>query len=207
MANTHELSQAAYDRLSAELNTLTSSGRLEIAEKIEAARELGDLKENGDYHAAKDEQGKMEARIGQIAGLLEDAVVVGDDGPIDAVRTGVTGSLRYEGDDEIDRIPYMAPSLVGDEKAARGKTPTDTWWHTIVSPNGHEKTGYPTQKPLAILERIVQVHSEPGDVVLDFFAGSGTTGEAAAKHGRGFVLIDESRAAVRIMERRLARDE
>ena len=106
MANTHELSQAAYDRLSAELNTLTSSGRLEIAEKIEAARELGDLKENGDYHAAKDEQGKMEARIGQIAGLLEDAVVVGDDGPIDAVRTGVTVSLRYEGDDEIDRYLY-----------------------------------------------------------------------------------------------------
>ena len=106
MANTHELSQAAIDRLSAELNTLTSSGRLEIAEKIEAARELGDLKENGDYHAAKDEQGKMEARIGQIAGLLEDAVVVGDDGPIDAVRTGVTVSLRYEGDDEIDRYLY-----------------------------------------------------------------------------------------------------
>ena len=113
MANTHELSQAAYDRLSAELNTLTSSGRLEIAEKIEAARELGDLKENGDYHAAKDEQGKMEARIGQIAGLLEDAVVVGDDGPIDARcdgpccgANGVTVSLRYEGDDEIDRYLY-----------------------------------------------------------------------------------------------------
>ena len=106
MATTHELSQAAHDRLSAELNTLTSSGRLEIAEKIEAARELGDLKENGDYHAAKDEQGKMEARIGQIAGLLEDAVVVGDDGPVDAVRTGVTDSLRYEGDDEVDRYLF-----------------------------------------------------------------------------------------------------
>ena len=106
MANTHELSQAAHDRLSAELNTLTSSGRLEIAEKIEAARELGDLKENGDYHAAKDEQGKMEARIGQIAGLLEDAVIVSDGGPVDAIRTGVTVSLRYEGDDEVDRYLF-----------------------------------------------------------------------------------------------------
>ena len=110
--------------------------------------------------------------------------------------------FRY---DAIDRIPYLAPELVTPEKAARGKTPTDVWWQTIVPTNGKEKTGYPTQKPLAILERIVKVHSEPGDVVLDFFAGSGTTGEAAARHGRGFVLIDESRAAVRVMERRLAR--
>ena len=106
MASTHELSQAAHDRLSTELNDLTSRGRLEIAEKIEAARELGDLKENGDYHAAKDEQGKMEARIGQIAGILEDAVVVGSDGPSDVVRTGVSVSLRYEDDDEVDRYLY-----------------------------------------------------------------------------------------------------
>ena len=82
--------------------------------------------------------------------------------------------------DATDRIPYMAPGLVGAEKAARGKTPTDVWWHTIVSPTGKEKTGYPTQKPLGILERIVRVHSNPGDTVLDFFAGSGTTGVAAA---------------------------
>jgi site-specific DNA-methyltransferase (adenine-specific) len=81
--------------------------------------------------------------------------------------------------DASDRIPYMAPGLVGAEKAARGKTPTDVWWHTIVSPTGKEKTGYPTQKPLGILERIVRVHSNPGDTVLDFFAGSGTTGLAA----------------------------
>jgi len=110
--------------------------------------------------------------------------------------------FRY---DAIDRIPYLAPKLVTPEKAARGKTPTDVWWQTIVPTAGREKTGYPTQKPLAILERIVQVHSEPGDVVLDFFAGSGTTGEAAAKHGRGFVLIDESRAAVRVAAKRLAK--
>ncbi|MFO0665004.1 MAG: site-specific DNA-methyltransferase [Polyangiaceae bacterium] len=106
--------------------------------------------------------------------------------------------------DAMDRIPYMAPDLVGKEKAARGKTPTDVWWHTIVPTNSREKTGYPTQKPLGILNRIIRVHSSPGDVVLDFFAGSGTTGEAAALHGRGFVLIDESKAAVKVAAERLA---
>jgi site-specific DNA-methyltransferase (adenine-specific) len=104
---------------------------------------------------------------------------------------------------ESDRIPYMAPGLVGAEKAARGKTPTDVWWHTIVSPTGKEKTGYATQKPLGILERIVRVHSNPGEMVLDFFAGSGTTGEAAAKHGRSFVMVDQSAEAAKIMEKRL----
>ena len=113
---------------------------------------------------------------------------------------------RYVFDYEaMDRIPYMAPDLVGPEKAARGKTPTDVWWHTIVPTNGREKTGYPTQKPLGILERIVKVHSRRGDVVLDFFAGSGTTGEAAALHGRGFVLVDDNPEAVAIAARRLAR--
>lgn len=102
-----------------------------------------------------------------------------------------------------DRIPYMAPGLVGAEKAARGKTPTDVWWHTIVSPTGKEKTGYATQKPLGILERIVRVHSNPGDLVVDFFAGSGTTGEAAAKWGRRFLMVDESAEAIAVMENRL----
>ena len=106
--------------------------------------------------------------------------------------------------DEMDRIPYMAPGLVGKAKAARGKTPTDVWWHTIVSPTGQEKTGYPTQKPLGVLERIVKVHSNPGDTVLDFFAGSGTTGEAAARHGRRFILVDSSPEAVRVIADRLA---
>ena len=105
--------------------------------------------------------------------------------------------------EECDRIPYMAPGLVGAEKAARGKTPTDVWWHTIVSPTGKEKTGYATQKPLGILERIVRVHSNPGEMVLDFFAGSGTTGEAAARHGRSFCLVDESADAIAVMEKRL----
>ena len=104
---------------------------------------------------------------------------------------------------ESDRIPYMAPGLVGARKAARGKTPTDVWWHTIVSPTGKEKTGYATQKPLGVLERIVRVHSKPGDRVLDFFAGSGTTGAAAAKHGRHFTLVDESAEAVAVMQKRL----
>lgn len=106
--------------------------------------------------------------------------------------------------DAMDRIPYLAPGLVGAVKAARGKTPTDVWWHTIVPTNSREKTGYPTQKPLGILDRIVRIHSRPGDVVLDYFAGSGTTGVAAARHGRGFVLVDENPAAVRIAARRLA---
>ena len=102
-----------------------------------------------------------------------------------------------------DRIPYMAPGLVGAEKAARGKTPTDVWWHTIVSPTGQEKTGYATQKPLGILERIVRVHSNAGERVLDFFAGSGTAGEAAARNGRRFLMVDENPQAVAVMEARL----
>ena len=110
-------------------------------------------------------------------------------------------TFRY---DEIDRIPYLAPGLVGAEKAARGKTPTDVWWHTIVSPNGKEKTGYATQKPLGIIERIVRVHTHPGDLVIDFFAGSGTLGEAAARLGRDFILIDDNPDAIRVMSKRLA---
>jgi len=109
--------------------------------------------------------------------------------------------------DNIDRIPYMAPGLVGPEKAARGKTPTDSWWHTIVSPTGKERTGYPTQKPLAILERIVRVHSHPGDTVLDFFAGSGTTGEAALLNQRNAVLVDDNADAIQVMVDRLKRFE
>lgn len=109
-------------------------------------------------------------------------------------------TYRYE---DIERIPYMAPGLVGPEKAERGKTPTDTWWHTIVSTNGREKTGYPTQKPLGVLNRIIRVHSNPGDRVLDFFAGSGTTGVAAANHGREAVLVDSNPEAVAIMAKRL----
>ncbi|MEA2646966.1 MAG: adenine-specific DNA-methyltransferase [Chloroflexota bacterium] len=104
--------------------------------------------------------------------------------------------------DDLDRLPYMAPGLVTAEKAARGKTPTDTWWQTIVPTAGAERTGYPTQKPLAILTRIVRASSRPGDTVLDFFAGSGTTGVAAHQQGRSFVLVDSSAEAVEVAGRR-----
>ncbi len=109
--------------------------------------------------------------------------------------------FNYE---SIDRIPYLAPDLVGPEKAARGKIPTDVWWMTIVPTNSKEKTGYPTQKPLKLLNRIVRVHSCEGDTVLDFFAGSGTTGVAAALARRKFILIDSSPDAVRVMAERLS---
>jgi site-specific DNA-methyltransferase (adenine-specific) len=101
-------------------------------------------------------------------------------------------------------VPYMAPGLVGPEKAARGKLPTDTWWNTIVSPTGKEKLGYPTQKPLAILRRIVRASCPPGGHVVDFFAGSGTAGAAALEHGCTFLLVDENPAAVEVMRRRFA---
>ena len=104
--------------------------------------------------------------------------------------------------DESDRLPYMAPGLVTVEKRARGKMPTDTWWHTIVSPTGREKTGYPTQKPLGILERIVKVHTKPGDRLLDFFAGSGSFGDAADRHGRDVTLVDSNPEAIRVMRSR-----
>ena len=105
---------------------------------------------------------------------------------------------------DVDREPYMAPGLVGPEKAARGKLPTDVWWHTIVSPGGRERTGYPTQKPLGVLRRIIAASSNSGDVVLDFFAGSGTTGFAAHELGRDFMLIDEHPEAITVMRERFA---
>jgi site-specific DNA-methyltransferase (adenine-specific) len=105
--------------------------------------------------------------------------------------------------DECDRIPYMAPGLVGAEKAEKGKTPTDVWWHTIVPTNGKERVGYATQKPLGVLERIVKVHSHPNDLLLDFFAGSGTFGEAAAKLSRRYILVDCNPEAVSVMAKRL----
>jgi site-specific DNA-methyltransferase (adenine-specific) len=105
--------------------------------------------------------------------------------------------------DAVDREPYMAPGLVTAEKAAKGKLPTDVWWHTIVSPTGKEKTGYATQKPLGILRRIVQASSNEGDWVLDFFSGSGTTGAAAQEMGRRFLLVDSNPEAIQVMRSRL----
>ena len=122
----------------------------------------------------------------------------------DTILVYVKDPGRYHFDAEaVEREPYMAPGLVGPEKAARGKLPTDVWWHTIVSPTGREKTGYPTQKPERLLRRIVQASTRPDDVCLDPFAGSGTLGAAARALGRRFVLIDSSSDALDVIERRL----
>jgi site-specific DNA-methyltransferase (adenine-specific) len=123
----------------------------------------------------------------------------------DTILVYVKDPARYFFDSEsVDREPYMAPGLVSAEKAARGKLPTDVWWHTIVPTNGSEKTGYPTQKPEGIVRRIVQASSRPGDWCLDFFAGSGTLGAVAAKLGRRYVMIDSNPEAVRVMRERLS---
>jgi len=123
----------------------------------------------------------------------------------DTILVYVKDPARYHFDSAaVDREPYMAPGLVTPEKVARGKLPTDVWWHTIVSTNGAERTGYPTQKPEGILRRIVQASTEPGDLVLDFFAGSGTTGAAALALGRRALLVDESPDAMAVMRRRLS---
>lgn len=123
----------------------------------------------------------------------------------DTILVYVKDRRKYYFDaEEVDREPYMAPGLVTAEKAARGKLPTDVWWHTIVPTNGKEKTGYPTQKPEGIVRRMVLASTRPGDACLDFFAGSGTLGAVAAKTGRRFTLIDESDEAIRVCRERLA---
>jgi site-specific DNA-methyltransferase (adenine-specific) len=109
----------------------------------------------------------------------------------------------YFNSEEVDREPYMAPGLVTPEKVAKGKLPTDVWWHTIVSPTGKEKTGYPTQKPEGVVRRMVQASTKSGDWTLDFFAGSGTLGAVAQKLGRRFVLVDENPEAIAVMRKRL----
>jgi len=123
----------------------------------------------------------------------------------DTILVYVRDRKRYHFDSTaVDREPYMAPGLVSAAKAARGKLPTDVWWHTIVPTAGHEKTGYPTQKPEGIVRRMVQASSRPGDWCLDFFAGSGTLGAVARELGRRYVLIDRNPHAVEIMRARLA---
>ncbi len=108
--------------------------------------------------------------------------------------------------DQVERIPYLAPGLVSPQKRARGKLPTDVWWHTIVPTNGREKTGYPNQKPEGVLRRVISASSAPGEAVLDFFAGSGTTGAVARSLGRRFVLVDANPEAIAVMRRRLGED-
>jgi site-specific DNA-methyltransferase (adenine-specific) len=122
----------------------------------------------------------------------------------DTILVYVKDPAAYHFDAEaVDREPYMAPGLVTAAKAAKGKLPTDVWWHTIVATNGSEKTGYPTQKPEGIVRRMVQASTRPGDWCLDFFAGSGTLGAVAEQLGRRYVLVDCSAEAVGVMERRL----
>jgi site-specific DNA-methyltransferase (adenine-specific) len=122
----------------------------------------------------------------------------------DTILVYVRDPTRYHFDDaEVDREPYMAPGLVTPEKRARGKRPSDTWWHTIVPTNGAERTGYPTQKPEGIVRRMVAASSRPGGWCLDFFAGSGTLGAVARKLGRRFVLVDASPDAIAVAQRRL----
>src|SRR4051812_22582027 len=122
----------------------------------------------------------------------------------DTILVYVKDPAAYFFDAEaVEREPYMAPGLVPAEKAARGKLPTSVWWHTIVSPTGREKTGYPTQKPKGIVRRMVQASTRPGDWCLDPFAGSGTLGAVAVELGRRYVLIDSNPEAVAVMERRL----
>jgi len=123
----------------------------------------------------------------------------------DTILVYVKDPAAYHYDAEaVDREPYMAPGLVTAEKAAKGKLPTDVWWHTIVPTSGREKTGYPTQKPEGIIRRMIQASTRPGDSCLDFFAGSGTVGAVAAKLDRRYVLIDCNPEAVRVMRERLA---
>ena len=122
----------------------------------------------------------------------------------DNILVYVKNPDKYHFDNaEVDREPYMAPGLVTPEKRELGKLPTDVWWHTIVSPTGKEKTGYPTQKPEGLLRRVVAASSRPGDWVLDFFAGSGTLGAVAFGLGRQFVCVDQNPAAIEIMAKRL----
>jgi site-specific DNA-methyltransferase (adenine-specific) len=109
----------------------------------------------------------------------------------------------YFDSESVEREPYMAPGLVTPEKVAKGKLPTDVWWHTIVSPTGKEKTGYPTQKPVGILRRIIQASSKQGETVMDFFAGSGTTGFVANELGRKFILIDQNPESIQVIKERL----
>ncbi|HEY8290982.1 MAG TPA: site-specific DNA-methyltransferase [Thermomicrobiales bacterium] len=123
----------------------------------------------------------------------------------DTILVYVKDPKRYTFNaDAVERIAYMAPSLVGPEKAARGKLPTDTWWHTIVPTNSKERVGYPTQKPVGILTRVIAASSNPGDLVLDCFAGSGTTGAACLALGRRFMLVDDNVQALEVMARRFA---
>ena len=137
-----ELSQDAHDRLTAELEDLRTHGRIEMADRIERAREHGDLKENAEYHAAKEEKAEMEARIAQLFGILEDAVIVEIGGASDEVRIGTIVTLRYDGDDEDDVEKYLLGSI---EEASDGVTvisPTSALGEALMGARTGESVTY-----------------------------------------------------------------
>jgi len=140
VASTHELSQEAFDRLQAEYDDLTTRGRIEIAQKIETARELGDLSENGDYHAAKEEQGKMEGRIIHLANLIENATIVDAAGGLDEVRAGCVVSIRYEGDDEIEQ--YLIGSIEERREGVIVMSPGSPMGQALMGAKPGEKVSY-----------------------------------------------------------------
>ena len=187
-----------------------------LAPKLERARELlapeGTLYVHLDYREAHYVKVALDAIFGRDC-FLNEIIWAYDYGAKptrrwpakhDTILVYVRDRERHLFDaDAVDREPYMAPGLVGPEKAARGKRPTDTWWHTIVATSGHERTGYPTQKPEGVLRRIVAASSRPGGWCLDFFAGSGTLGAVCAALGRHYVLIDSNPQAIEVIRRRL----
>ena len=189
-----------------------------IAPKLERAREL--LAEHGTlyFHIDYREAHYCKVLLDRIFGrecFLNEIIWAYDYGARtkrrwpakhDTILVYVKDPERYWfNSDEVDREPYMAPGLQTPERAARGKLPTDVWWHTIVPTNGQERTGYPTQKPEGIVRRMVAASSKPDGWCLDFFAGSGTLGAAAHGLGRRFVLVDENPEAIDVMRQRLKR--
>ena len=136
---TTKLSPPTYERLKAELDDLKTRGRVEIARSIEAARALGDLSENGDYHAAKDAQGKMEARIRQLEAMLRDAEVV-EAGPAEEVAAGVTVHLRYAGDDEVER--YLVGSIEERHSGAQVVSPGSPLGQALMGRRAGDTVSY-----------------------------------------------------------------
>lgn len=156
MADTVHLSQAAYDRLRAEYEDLTTRGRLDIARKIEAARELGDLSENGDYHAAKEEQGKMEGRILHLNKMLENAEIVeGDDGGADTVTAGTVVAIRYEGDDDVER--YLLGSIEERVEGLDVMSPGSPLGEALLGKKAGETVAYETPTGATLNVEIVAV--------------------------------------------------
>lgn len=154
MADTVHLSQAAFDRLKEEHDDLVTRGRLEIARKIETARELGDLSENGDYHAAKEEQGKMEGRIAHLAGLIENAEIV-ENADADEVRAGVVVAIRYEGDDDVER--YLLGSIEERVEGLEVMSPGSPLGEALLGKRAGDVVQYQTPTGATMAVEIVSV--------------------------------------------------